>query len=574
MEELINWLNTHKISFRTIDKEVIEIEDFGKMFLADLSGVQSIFRLAKDEPVFNLMENPEILKGEGIYYVAFPFGRNWYYYDLREEFRFNILKYTGKRQAAQLTVPFVNLGVHTPYELLNASGDIKDWVKKAKWMGHDALGIADRNTMAATLHLQKECDKAGLKPVFGYSFTLVVNGEQVEMKIYCQRQEGLKNLLRIQKEIMVDSPDNTLSLNGLLEHAAGNALVFGSLSSYWLTKYPLITEKITKAFDRAFYQVDLSRYKAERIDREVLNATKYFFDNFYLPETTAFQIEPILLCDNYYLDRDDAGSKIILNKVATGAAHRQSDDQYYKDTDEHFAVFESLFDAGKWNVKALFQRMCAHTLEIAENATARFKLGEMYMPEYIMLPHEIEKYGNRRSMFRSLLEEGLRTKIPAENHPEYRKRLEEEIYIIESTNNVDYFLLQWDMICEARRREIAIGVGRGSAGGSLVSYLLGIISIDPIGYGLIFSRFLVPERCGLNWVDEITVIGEDREVEPGESYIEIEMEQGCLKFYKWAKLRVKRDSQAITVYANDLLNGDEILWDNRDRLWTLNDIME
>jgi DNA polymerase-3 subunit alpha len=573
MEELIHWLNANKISFKAIDREVIEIDGFGKMFLADLCGVQSIFRLVKDEPVFNLMENPEILKGEEIYYVAFPFGKNWYYYDLREEFRFNILKYIGKKQATKLTVPFVNLGVHTPYELLNASGDIKDWVKKAKWLGHDAIGIADRNTMAATLHLQKECDKAGLKPVFGYSFTLNVNGEQVDMKIYCQTSGGLKNLLRIQKEIMVDSPENTLSLNGLLEHAAGNALVFGSLSSFRMTKYPLITEKIAKAFDRVFYQVDLSEYKADRIDTEVLTATQYFFDNFYLPETNTFRIEPILLCDSYYLDKDDAGSKIILNKVATGAAHRQSDDQYFKDIDEHYAVFESLFDAGKWNIKALFERMCSHTVTIAANATARFQLGEMYMPEYIMLPVEIKKYGDRRSMFRSLLEEGLRTKIPVEDHPRYRNRLEEEIYIIESTNNVDYFLIQWDMICEARKREIAIGVGRGSAGGSLVSYLLGIISIDPIQYDLLFSRFLVPERCGLNWVDEITVIGEDREIEPGETCIEIEMETGRLKFYKWAKIRIKRDGQTLTVYANDLCRGDEILWDNRDRLWTLNEIM-
>ncbi|KAA6345331.1 Error-prone DNA polymerase [termite gut metagenome] len=329
MEDLINWLNANRISFRAIDKEVIEIEGFGKIFLSDLSDVQSIFRLIKDEPVFNLMENPEILKGEGIFYVAFPFGNNWYYYDLREEFRFNILKYIGKRQPLKLNVPFVNLGIHTPYELLNASGDINLWVKKAKWMGYDAIGIADRNTMAATLHLQKECDKAGLKFVFGYSFTLDVNGDQVDMKIYCQTQKGLKNLLRIQKEITIDSPDNTLTLNGLLEYAKGNILVFGSLSSYWMIKYPLLAGRIEKAFDRIFYQVDLSEYKADRIDSELLNATKYFFDNFYLPKTDSFRIEPVLICDNYYLDKDDAGSKVILNKVATGAAHRQSDDQYF-----------------------------------------------------------------------------------------------------------------------------------------------------------------------------------------------------------------------------------------------------
>ena len=117
MNELIAWLNANKIAYRQIDDEVVEIEEFGRMLLADLSGVNSIFRGEKDRLQFNLMESPEVLIEEDIFYVAFPFGNNWYYYDLREEFRFNILKYVGRRQPTQLDIPFANLGVHTPYEL-------------------------------------------------------------------------------------------------------------------------------------------------------------------------------------------------------------------------------------------------------------------------------------------------------------------------------------------------------------------------------------------------------------------------------------------------------------------------
>jgi DNA polymerase-3 subunit alpha len=574
MEELTVWLNANKIPYKEIDGEVVEIEGFGKMFLSDLSDVQSIFRNTKNGTEFNLMENPEILKAEGIYHVAFPFGKNWYYYDLREEFRFNILKYTGKRQACKRNVPFVNLGIHTPYELLNGSGDLSLWVKKAKWLGHAAIGICDRNTMAGTLNLQKECAKSGLKHVFGYSFSLEVNGETVDMKIYCQSQPGLRNLLRIQKEIMVDSENNTLSFPSLLKHAEGNVLVFGKLSSCWMEKSPLLLNEIEKNFDKVFYQVDLSEYKAERLDREVLSAAKYFFDRFYSPETDRFLVEPVLICDNYYLDKDDAGNKIILNKIASGAAHEQSDDQYFKDTDEHFAVFQSLFDSENRDVEALFRRMCAHTVEIAEGATARFEVGRMHMPRYIMLPEETKRFGNRRSLFRGLLEKGLRERIPPEQHPLYRERMEEEIYIIESTDNVDYFLIQWDLVREARRRGIAVGIGRGSAGGSLVSYLLGIIAIDPVKYGLIFSRFLVPERCGLNWVDEITLVGEDVEIGAGETYMEIESDKGPVELHNRAKLRIKRNGETLTVYANDLKTSDEILWDNRDKLWTINEITE
>ena len=78
MEELTEWLDANKISFKMIDNEVIEIEDFGKMFLADLSGVKSIFKVKDDEVSFNLMEDPSVLMEEDIYYVAFKFGDNWY----------------------------------------------------------------------------------------------------------------------------------------------------------------------------------------------------------------------------------------------------------------------------------------------------------------------------------------------------------------------------------------------------------------------------------------------------------------------------------------------------------------
>lgn len=572
MEELTEWLDANKISFKKIDSEVIEIEDFGKMFLADLSGVKSIFKVKDDEVSFNLMEDPSVLMEEGIYYVTFKFGDNWYYYDLREEFKFNILKYIGKRQAVKTDIPFVNLGVHTPYELLNGSGDLSLWVKKAKYLGHTAVGICDRNTMAATFNLQKECDKAGIKHVFGYSFTLQFYDEKVDMKVYSLSQKGLRNLLRIQKEIMVDSEENVLTLPQLLTHGEGNVLVFGKLSSYWMKKNMNVVKELEKTFDMMFYQVDLSEYKAERIDVEVLNATKFYFDNFFLEDEGIFEVEPILICDNYYLDKDDAKNKIILNKIATKAAHNQSDDQYFKDIDEHLVMFQSIFDSEKWDVEALLELMCQPTVEIAEKATARFETGKMFMPEYIMLPDEINKYGDRHTMFLELLEEGLISKIPVEEHERYRKRLEEEIYIIESTNNVDYFLVQWDMVNEARKRGIVTGIGRGSAGGSLVSYLLGIISIDPLKYDLIFSRFLVPERCGLQWNDNTTIIGEDIDVLSGEDYVELELEGKTLKVSRDAEIRVKRGDEEMTVYADELQPEDDIIFDNKDLIWTLNEI--
>ena len=436
MNELITWLKANRICFRQIDNELIEIEDFGKMLLADLSGVRSIFK-ANDYGVrFNLMESPDVLMQEEIYYVAFPFGNNFYYYDLRQEFRFNILKYIGKRQATRLDVPFVNLGAHTPFELLNGSGDVADWVRKAKYLGHTALGICDYNTMAATLTLQKECAVAEIKHVFGYSFTLNHLDEKVEMKIYTLNQVGLRNMLRIQKSIMVDSEPHTLTLRQLLDYADGLVLVLGKRSGEWLSQNRHLISMLKEAFGKLYFQVDLSEYKAERIDVEVLHSVKCYFENFTDPVTFSFEIEPILICDCYYLDKEDAGNKIILNKIATGAAHEQSEEQYFKDVDENFTILEPLFSE-KWDFEKLFERMCRATIDIAELADAAYETDRNFMPRYDMTEEEKAKYGDRHTMFLSLLKEGFDRLVPKGKEEVYRKRLEHEIYILESTDNVD-----------------------------------------------------------------------------------------------------------------------------------------
>lgn len=566
MNELIAWLEANRICFRQIDNELIEIEDFGKMLLADLSGVNSIFKVNDTGVRFNLMESPDVLMQEEIYYVAFPFGNNFYYYDLREAFRFNLLRYIGKRQPTRINVPFVNLGVHTPFELLNGSGDVADWVRKAKYQGHTALGICDYNTMAATLTLQKECAKAELKHVFGYSFTLNHLDKKVEMKIYALTDKGLRNMLRIQKAIMVDSTDQTLTLRQLLDYAEGLVLVLGKRSGLWLSHNKHVVSMLKEIFSKLYFQVDLSEYKAERIDMEVLHSVACYFENFADPVTFSFDIEPILICDCYYLDKDDARNKIILNKVATGAAHEQSVEQYFKDVDEHFAVLQPLF-SDKWDVEKLFERMCQATIEIAEAAGAAYETNRNFMPRYDMTDDEKQKYGDRHTMFLALLEEGFKRLVPKGEEDIYRKRLEHEIYILESTDNVDYMLVQYDTVNWARANGILVGCGRGSAGSSLALFLMGITLIDPIKYNLLFERFLLPERAGLYPAQATVLAGKIESTH----YIELVLENGkTLRLDKDAQLLVKRVETEIVVYADQLMDGDEIEFNHRNLLWDIN----
>lgn len=567
--ELLEWLDANKIQYEILDDEVVNVEGLGKMYYEDTNLISSIFRTDLQNNVkFNATENIETLHDEEIFYIVFKFGDNWYYYDTRKEFKFNILKYIGTRKKCEHDQPFVNLGVHTPYELLNGSFSIGDWVKKAKYLEQKAIGICDYNTMAGALVLQKECLSAGISPVFGYSLTFTDGVDKVGAKIYCQTQNGLQNLLRIQKAINVDSTDKIIDLVELLNRGEGNVIVFDKYSSVWLHGIGDKINKFLDSFDDCYYQLDLSEFKAERIDIRVLESTKYYFDNLYDNGT----VPPVLISDCYYLDKDDAKNKIILNKIAEGAAHEQSDDQYFKDLDEHWATFEPLFDKDEWeDIEDIFNYACENTVVIADGAKALFETDRNFMPQYDMTDKEKERWGDRHSMFLGLLKEGFDKLVPEDKKEVYKKRLEHEIYVLEATNNVDYMLVQYDTVNWARENGILVGCGRGSAGGCLVLYLLGITLIDPIKYDLIFERFLLPERAGL-YPSDVTVVGDSVE---SKDYVEVELDNGqTYKIDKDAQLVVKRDGEddPIVLYADELQEGDDIQFDNRDVLFTLHEI--
>lgn len=575
MKELLEWLGFNKIDYTQIDNEIVEIPGFGKMFFQDMSKVASLFKKNKEgEYIFNIQENPDELLREDIYYVAFKFGNNWYYTDIRQPFQLNILKYVGNRRKTNSSLQYVNLGIHTPFELLNGSFGLDMWVKKAKYLGHQAIGICDKNTMAATYALQKECAAAGIQHVFGYSFVFMDNLEDascVGAKIYALSQKGLQNLLRIQKCINVNNESKTLLLSQLIEYSKGNVLVLDNYSSEWIIKHQDTVSKLQEAFEFVFYQVDLSEYKANRIDVVGLESAKLYFNDIYNKLPFKNPLQPILITECYYLDKEDYKNKIILNKIADGAAHRQSDDQYYKDIDEQYEKFTQLFDDQRWDIESLFAECCKNTLVIASNAHATFETERNFMPQYDMTEEERQKYKTPHNMFNTLLEEGLQRLIPAELQDKYRQQMEYEKYIIESTNNIDYLLVQYDTVNWAKQNNILVGCGRGSAAGSLLLYLLGITLIDPLKYDLIFERFLLPERAGL-YLSDTTIIGSDI---LSQQYIEVTLEnQQTIKIDKDAQLLVQRAGieQPIIVYADELLADDDILFDNRDVLFTLNEL--
>lgn len=569
IDELKQWLDDHMIEGKII-RDVVTIPGFGRCLFQDMSKREHLFKQNKDtgDFEFDCVEVPKYLISDDIFYVIVKFGNEFYYTDVRKYFKLNPLRHVGDRKEHEESYnhPYVNLGVHTPYELLNGSGPITEWVKTAKWMGHRSIGICDRNTMAATLQLQKEAKAAGIGYVFGYSLTMCFGADvEVGAKIYVSTKRGFRNLLRIQKAINVDREDGKIDYLEVLNRADGNVIVFDKWSGDWMAQNTKLLKDFCDAFGGwVFFQVDMSEYRADRIDSMLLDSQKAYFDTFYNNGKWKLGIEPVLIEDCYYIDSDEWMNKVILNKIDTGVTHELSDKQYYKDTTQLYDEFCALFS--EKYTDEVFDLMCQNTVIIAGESDAAYDLDENYAPRYDLTEEEKEKYGDSYNMFNELIEEGFKRLVPKGKEKEYRERLEYEKYVIESTDNVDYYLVTWDEINWARRSGIAVGVGRGSAGGCLLSYLLGITQIDPMPYSLLFERFLLPERGGLEPAD-VTVIGNDLS---RKDYVEIEFEDGKkLCFASDAEFLVNRDGKEVTVLANELTTDDDVIFDRKDELFTI-----
>lgn len=570
---LEEWLSSHHIA-NSIRHDILVIPEFGRCLI--MIEYEHIFCYDKTsgDVSFNIPEHKRYLVDDDIFYVVFPFGERWYYVDIREDLdkcQFHVLRWVGKRPECKHDVSYYPLGIHSGYELLNGSGLIKDWCVRAKWLGYKGLGVADKNTMAASLDLQTSATSNELKYINGYSCTVNLGDEKIGVILYAQTQEGFQNMLRIQKAVCVDNEEKKeLGYVELLNRAKGNVLVFNKLCGDWLVREldddAIELDAIIKAFEGwVYFQVDTTEYKADRIDSQVLLSIKAYFDNYYEGELNYKKdVRPVLIQDMYYIDADDWKNKVNLNKTDIGAAHELSDKQYMKSIDELYEEWKSVFSE-KYS-DDVFDDMCLATADIIESATAAYDLSENYAPKYDLTEAEKEKYGTKLNMYLSLLEEGFQRLVPEGEEKRYRERLDYETDIILSTDNCDYMLINYSEVNWARENGILVGIGRGSAGGALTLFLLGITNIDPMKYGLIFERFLLPERAGLA-PHTATLMQNDIE---SNDYVELTLENGkTYKFDRDAKFYVNRDGKEIEVYADELEEGDDIVWNRKDELWKL-----
>lgn len=446
-------------------------------------------------------EEFEILESGKAKFILFEFGGKFYFSSLKQDRNkyneviykpeFNDFKYLGACDEEEI-MPYSHLGVHTEYEMLNGSGACDLWVKKAKFLAVQALGVCDRNTLAASLSFQTACEKAGIKSVIGETITVARNyredadnQETFELKLFCIDYSGWKNLLLINKAVNVDY-DKFVPEEFVLKHGKGLMCVIPPESefNYFIDDEAVcrgLLKKYNKAFSKVRYQIDTREYTSATLFKRHLHTIDVYLLKYKK------DLRPITISDSYYLDSEEGALKSMLNKVA-GVASPESQTQWFKTVGETFASYEEWFDS----CEPLFS-VIAEGLQEAYNFSQKieFKIpnGERHLPKFEV--PDVEE------LFWSEVTKGFNEhfgKLSSKEQKKYLAELEKECAVVVPNGLCDYFMILWDIIGWCHKNGIMTGPGRGSVCGSLIAYCLHITDVDPLKYSLMFERFLNETR--------------------------------------------------------------------------------
>jgi DNA polymerase-3 subunit alpha len=510
-ESLHNWIENNQLTVIQTNNKVLQIEGVGKFLLIEQKTLVTVEGTV-DNKIFDHdfqipLNDEENEYSDNVDYLLFQFGDRWYYTDSLTPQEIKEFKYIGKPNLTFSDTKMPYLGVHGGFELCNGSREYKSWIKKAKFLNIDALGLAEENTLAGSLAFQEECLKSKIKGIIGETITVLTDTKgRMNIKLYVHNEEGWKNLLLINKIINVDNDGDYIKEEQLLNtDSCTKGLICVLSPDIDLEKHYF---KFKHIFHSVYYQIDFVEWASGSRDEQWLKSLQNYFDNYM------YDIEPILICDAYYLDKDDHDIKKILNNIGKTGFRNNSKDQYFKSVDDIYLQAGSLFkeDDERWQL--ILEWGIDNANKICNEIDFKIPVGFFRLPKYELAEGDQAVYSTPENLFFELIEKGFQEKIIDKdlNATKYADRLQEEIEVIQSGGFVDYFMILWDVLNWCRINNIWYGIGRGSAAGSLVSYLLGIVGIDPILYGLKFSRFLNAGRIGKSLPDiDLDFQGEKRD---------------------------------------------------------------
>ncbi len=409
---------------------------------------------------------------------------------------------------------FVHLHLHSQYSLLDGTIKIKDLVRKAAELRMPAIAVTDHGGMMGTIDFYERATKAGIRPIIGCEI-YVAPGSRHEKKqsqneeksyhliLLAETNEGYQNLIQLVSRAHVEGyyykPRVDKEILG--EHAGG--LIASSACLQGEIPRILMQDGAVKATECLESYKDIFRDGRFFVEIQDNGLPEQNLANPKLIELARRTGTPLIATnDCHYLERGDARVHDVLLCLQTGKTINTADrmrfgtDQFYVKSPEEFVkAFGHVAPDALKNTMAIAER-CKVTLDLGHNKIPEFQVPEGMTSEQYLRTLSVE------GLVRRLLEKRKRgEKFDAEEEAIYRKRLDFELSVIAASGFSGYFLIVWDFIRYAKEKGIPVGPGRGSAAGSLVAYALRITEIDPIPHGLLFERFLNPERISLPDVD-------------------------------------------------------------------------
>jgi DNA polymerase III subunit alpha len=407
--------------------------------------------------------------------------------------------------------PFVHLHCHTDYSLLDGACDIKKLMSFVQRQRMPAIAMTDHGNLFGAVEFYNEAAAAGVHPVIGCEVYVSQNGHKVKsdsdrynhLVLLCETQEGYKNLIRLVSTGYLEGfyYKPRIDKDLLARHAKGliamSACLRGDINETIVAdRYEdarRLANEYTDLFGRNNFFLEMQDHGLDP-DRLVLPQLRRMSGETGIPL--------VATNDAHYLASDDVRAHEILLCIQTGKTMSDPNrmrfttpEFYVKTRAEMMTRFGEVEDAldRTWDIA----QRCQVKLEKVKDPFPRFDVPENHTPDTYFAYVAREGFERRRPRLEALRKQG-RLK---HDLPEYVERLELEIRMIQQMNFSGYFLIVWDFIRFARQRGIPVGPGRGSAAGSLVSYAMQITDIDPLEYGLLFERFLNPERISMPDID-------------------------------------------------------------------------
>ena len=398
---------------------------------------------------------------------------------------------------------FAHLHVHTEFSLLDGSNKIKECVSRVKELGMNSVAITDHGVMFGVIDFYRAAKAAGIKPILGcevyvapgsrFDKEAVGNNDDryYHLVLLAENETGYYNLMkivsrgftegyyykpRVDMELLEQYHEGIIALSACLAGEVQKNILRGM---YGEAKAAACRYK--DIFGEGNFFLELQDHGME--EQKLVNQS-------LLRMSQETGIELVATNDIHYTYADDVKPHDILLCIQTGKKLADEDRMRYEGGQYYIKSEEEM--------RKLFpyaQEAIDNTQKIADRCNVEIVFGEKKLPKY-----DVPDGFTSWEYLNKLCYEGLERRYPGDN-PKIRERLEYELSVIKRMGYVYYFLIVWDIIKYARDHGISVGPGRGSAAGSIVSYCLGITSIDPLRYQLLFERFLNPERVSMPDID-------------------------------------------------------------------------